>query len=70
MMALRTEEGVSVAELLERYPGLTADQLKGYFERLSADWWSLKRGRYLLTRKGWDFHSEVTMELMNVMFSF
>lgn len=70
MMALRTEEGVSVEELLKRYPGLTEDQLKGYFERLPGDWWRLREGRYVLTRKGWDFHSEVTMELMNVMFSF
>lgn len=70
MMALRVTEGISEAELCERYPGLNGVQLRAFFERLSEDWWSFEEGRYRLTRRGWDFHSEVVMELMNVLFSF
>lgn len=70
MMALRLEEGVSFDELCRRYPGLTADQLGAFFEELPKAWWDREGTRVFLTRQGWDFHSEVTMKLMDVMFSF
>lgn len=70
MMALRIEEGVCLRELCRRYPGLTEDQLEAFFEELPGSWWSRDGSRFYLTRRGWDFHSEVTMKLMDVMFSF
>jgi oxygen-independent coproporphyrinogen-3 oxidase len=70
MMGLRVEQGVAVTELLQRFPGLTADQLEDFFARLPGHWWRVDRGRYQLTRAGWDFHSEVTMELLGVLFAF
>lgn len=70
MMGLRVAEGVSIERLLQRYPGLSEDQLEGFFCRLPSHWWRLDQGRYQLTRSGWDFHSEVTMKLLDMVFSF
>lgn len=70
MMALRVEEGVDSDLLCSRYAGLTPGQLEQFFGRLPSQWWSRTGNRFRLTRAGWDFHSEVTMELMRVMFSF
>lgn len=70
MMGLRIAEGVDGRELCRRFPGLTIRHLEQYFERLPKNWWHRDRERFRLTRKGWDFHSEVVMELMNIMFSF
>lgn len=70
MMALRTEEGVCSQALCRRYPGLTEEQLHHFFEELPESWWRHESSRFYLTRQGWDFHSEVTMKLMDVMFSF
>lgn len=70
MMGLRVKEGVRCEQLLQRYPGLSREQLEQFFANLPPDWWSFEDETFRLTRKGWDFHSTVTMELMNVMFSF
>lgn len=70
MMGLRVAEGVSTEELLQKFPGLSAQQLEEFFARLPRHWWRVDRGRYQLTRAGWDFHSDVTMELLGVLFSF
>lgn len=70
MMGLRVAQGVSEEELLARFPGLSADQLEAFFQRLPEHWWRKAEGRYRLTRAGWDFHSDVTMELLGVLFSF
>jgi oxygen-independent coproporphyrinogen-3 oxidase len=70
MMGLRVAEGVSLQELAQKFPGLTDGQLEEFFQRLPRHWWREQRGRYQLTRAGWDFHSEVTMELLSVLFSF
>ena len=70
MMGLRVAEGVSLEELAQKFPGLTDSQLEEFFQRLPRHWWREQRGRYQLTRAGWDFHSEVTMELLSVLFSF
>ena len=70
MMGLRIAEGVDGSELCHRFPGLSITHLEQFFERLPANWWVREGNRFRLTRKGWDFHSEVVMELMNVMFSF
>lgn len=70
MMGLRIDEGVAVDNLQARYPGLDPEQLHAFFCRLPHDWWTFHNGRYRLTPKGWDFHSDVTMALMDVLFSF
>lgn len=70
MMGLRVKGGVNWKHLSQRYPGLDRAQLQTFFERLPAAWWRVTPEGYELTRQGWDFHSEVTMELMDVMFSF
>lgn len=70
MMGLRVSHGVSVRELAKRFPGLCQEQMQSFFERLPDHWWRRDGDRYTLTRAGWDFHSEVTMELMSVLFSF
>ena len=70
MMGLRVRGGVRWDELQERYPGLSKEQLQAFFQRLPANWWTFEDECFRLTRKGWDFHSNVTMELMDVMFSF
>lgn len=70
MMGLRVSQGISVSELARRFPGLSSEQMHGFFSRLPGHWWRQEGERYALTRAGWDFHSEVTMELMSVLFSF
>jgi putative oxygen-independent coproporphyrinogen III oxidase len=70
MMALRVSGGVRWSTVQQRFPGLTKEQILEFLERLPADWWRATDSHFELTRRGWDFHSEVTMELMNVMFSF
>jgi oxygen-independent coproporphyrinogen-3 oxidase len=70
MMGLRVAEGVCVHELLRKFPGLTRGQLEEFFGKLPRHWWREDRGRYQLTRAGWDFHSDVTIELLGVVFSF
>jgi oxygen-independent coproporphyrinogen-3 oxidase len=70
MMGLRVAEGVSARELLQRHPGLSREQLEAFFQRLPSHWWNFRQDRYRLTRAGWDFHSEVAMELLGVLFSF
>lgn len=70
MMGLRVAEGVSVEQLLQKFPGLSPSQLEELFGRLPSHWWHKQEGRYRLTRAGWDFHSEVSMELLSVVFSF
>ena len=70
MMGLRVRGGVRWSELERRFPGLAREQLIEFLERLPPEWWSADSERIGLTRRGWDFHSAVTMELMNVMFSF
>ncbi len=70
MMGLRIEDGVSVARLLRNYPGLKVSELHGFFESLPRNWWQVTEEGFRLTRTGWDFHSEVTMQLMRVQFSF
>jgi len=70
MMSLRVAGGVELSTLRLRFPALTEQHLQHFFERLPQDWWKRSGERFQLTRKGWDFHSNVTMELMDVMFSF
>ena len=70
MMGLRVKNGVSVNVLEGRYPGFKREELEAFFERLPSAWWRRREDSFELTRRGWDFHSEVTIELMNVMFSF
>jgi len=70
MMGLRVRTGISWEQLSDRFPTLEREQVKGFLERLPADWWNADAQGIRLTRRGWDFHSEVTMQLMNVMFSF
>lgn len=70
MMGLRVSGGVRCSDLETRYPGLCRDQLEAFFQRLPSTWWKETEGGFELTRSGWDFHSQVTMELMDVMFSF
>lgn len=70
MMGLRVREGVSTSELCQRFPGLEPAQLEQFFARLPGHWWKREGDRLSLTRAGWDFHSEVTMELLGVVFSF
>lgn len=70
MMALRVRGGVTWSSVQRRFPTLSKDQIVQFLERLPADWWRTSNRGFELTRRGWDFHSEVTMELMNVMFSF
>ena len=70
MMGLRIEKGVGVAELCQRFPGLDEPQIEAFFARLPSHWWRRIGDRFSLTRAGWDFHSEVSIELFSVMFSF
>ncbi len=70
MMGLRVAEGVSLKELHARFPGFSEAQLEEFFCRLPKHWWECDGERYRLTRAGWDFHSDVTMELLGVLFSF
>ena len=70
MMGLRVDGGVDADQLCARYQGLTTEHLDSFFQRLPRAWWCRDGDRFSLTRKGWDFHSDVTIELMNVMFSF
>ena len=68
MMGLRVAGEVDCRELARRYPGLTVDIMEAFFQRLPSHWWKRKDSRFELTRAGWDFHSEVTMALMDVCF--
>ena len=70
MMGLRVRGGVRWSELGRRFPGLAEEQVLAFMERLPLEWWRADSQRIELTRRGWDFHSAVTMELMDVMFSF
>ncbi len=70
MMGLRTTRGVDFAALAQRYRGFQADELLAFFEGLPSDWWELHPGGVRLTKRGWDLHSEITMQLMDVLFSF
>jgi oxygen-independent coproporphyrinogen-3 oxidase len=70
MMGLRVAEGVCLEELLGKFPGLSPREIEGFFTGLPEHWWCQEGGRYRLTRTGWDFHSDVTMELLGVLFSF
>lgn len=70
MMGLRIQEGVGLEELKVRYSGLDQGKLDDFFSLLPAQWWLYENGRYRLTKLGWDFHSEITMKLMDVIFSF
>lgn len=69
MMGLRVRDGVSAQELIGKFPGLTENQLRDFFQQLPDNWWREQDGRFQLTRKGWDFHSEVTMTLLDMMFA-
>lgn len=70
MMGLRVAGGVDSSELIERFPKLSVEQLQEFFERLPDLWWKRTGTRFELTRSGWDFHSDVTMALMDVCFFF
>lgn len=70
MMGLRVREGVSLEALCVRFPGLAVAQIENFFQRLPSHWWERDGDNIRLTRAGWDFHSEVTMELLGVVFSF
>ncbi|MCA9776113.1 MAG: radical SAM family heme chaperone HemW [Candidatus Eremiobacteraeota bacterium] len=70
MMGLRVRGGIRWSELALRFPELEKEQVMGFLERLPVDWWHADSEKFELTRRGWDFHSAVTMELMDVMFSF
>ncbi len=68
MMGLRVKEGVRLTDLQEQFPSLVLSQLQQYFEMLPEEWWGSEGDRFFLTRQGWDFHSEVTMKLLDVCF--
>ena len=68
MMGLRVSGGVDCEELAGRYPGLTVEMMEAFFQRLPSHWWKRMGTRFELTRAGWDFHSDVTMALMDVCF--
>ncbi len=70
MMGLRIDRGVCLNELCQRFPGLERGQVETFFARLPSHWWRRIGDRFSLTRAGWDFHSEVCIELFSVMFSF
>lgn len=68
MMGLRVADGVHLQTLKNQFPMLEAEQLDRFFATLPLDWWQREGERYRLTRQGWNFHSEVTMKLMDVLF--
>ena len=68
MMGLRVAEGVTLDRLQGAFPSLSAEQLEQFFQTLPAEWWESEGSAFRLTRQGWDFHSEVTMKLMDVLF--
>ena len=70
MMGLRVKSGLPWSLLEQRFPTLQRSQVEAFLARLPQEWWVLDDSGIRLTRKGWDFHSNVTMELMDVMFSF
>jgi oxygen-independent coproporphyrinogen-3 oxidase len=70
MMGLRVRGGLPWSVLQRRFPGLGKEHVLEFLDRLPADWWTASDEGFELTRRGWDFHSDVTVELMNVMFSF
>lgn len=70
MMGLRVADGVTVSALRKQFPGLEGEQIEAFFQTLPSTWWKGDGDRYWLTRQGWDFHSEVAMKLMDVLFEF